>query len=1133
MEKHFFVSQFLIRVDKLTQLILLGLFLQNSPLIFAAAQRANVVQTAQQSKTIVGTIVDSEGEVIIGANVRADGTSTGTITDLNGHFSLSVPSGKKVIVSYIGYVSQTLLPEQGKELKIVLLEDSKKLDEVVCIGYGSQKLKNITGSVVTIKPSDFEDLATSGNLTEALAGLVPGLHISSTSGSRPSDAPDMSIRQSFTLSKDGGSSTPLIVIDDVPQVDPSDGLPTAGAFNSLDPSEIESITILRDASAAIYGSRASQGAVIVKTKRGKSGIPRISYRGNFELKDAVSHQKTMNAYQYGQFVNSFLRAGGTTSPKSLYSDEELEKMKSLDYDWLDNAWHSAFTQKHSLNASGGTEKGTYYAGLTYYDQGANIGSVTDSRWSFRSSADVKFTSYLKMSASLSATQSTKKDCFSKAVSVNDGGYGSKSGGSYTADYGYLSHIPKYIPWSTNIDGEEYFVSPALGPNKVSSNATSNIGGWNYFALNDNGSSVTNKSFSYTGNFALTYDVPFVKGLSIRGNYSRSSSSSNNVQLAAPYTLALASNTNSEGHHLYDEATKWKIQTNSTRSRVVYGNGTSTSSQANLSMVYNVSFGSHMIDAMLSMERSEAEAESRALQYDNPENPYLGTSATAGTLNADNSETTRDESGTLSYLGRLNYSYANRYLFQFLFRSDASTKFAPEKYWGFFPSVSCGWIMSEEKWFKDKIKWVDHLKIRYSIGKTGKDNIKAWKWLQTYTYANMDGLQYGSSTGGTYGKSLVCGVSPNRKAAWDTTLKMNLGVDVNFLGDRLNCSMDYYIDKTKDMLTNMSSAAGVPISVGGSFAEENYSSVKAWGGELSLNWSDKIGNIHYSIGVSTGWSGNKVLKYPDSGQYEPYYNSIREGYSRIYPFWGYKAWQGTSSGDGILRTDDDVTNYWSYLTDLATKAGTTPSFLGITDVAKMKKGMLVYQDENGSWNNKSRTYAMPNGQIIKGEDYAKLVKKDQSHSFNTSLGVSWGAFSFKTNIAISWGGVCLLDVVKQGTSSNQIMWNREVFWKDMYDADLNPNGKYPNMAYYSYFSDPTDFWMLNPLRIQVRNMTLSYALPKSSFKLLGISSARFVFTGQNLFDLVNPYPNHYRNMYDSSYVNFPTLRTWTLGVDLSF
>ena len=1093
---------------------------------------------AQQMVTVTGKVTDSSESPLPGVTVIVKGTTKGTITDDNGNYVIdNVPIESTLIFSFVGMKKQEVALSGRSMINIVMEDEAFGIDEVVAIGYGTVKMKNVTGSIAAIPVNEIKELPVS-NLSEALRGQVPGLSVSGGS-QRPGDSATLSIRQTFSFSKDGGSDIPLIVIDGMIQVDAETGLPSLSEFNRLDPSEIESITVLKDGSAAIYGARASQGAVIVKTKRGQVGKTRISYSGQFSFNDAISHSKTMSAYDFGVWHNRFLKADNRDKDgQNLFSAAELDEMKGLDYDWLDEAWSGAEQQKHSLTASGGNEKATYFVGVNYFTQGANLGSQDYGKWNFRTGVDMNITKDLKLSGTVSASSTEREKSFTKAAAnISDSSYGSKAkSGGEQADYGYLLHMPKYIPWETTIGDETYFVSPfpRTDRNLNSANTNRAIAGWNYFAMLNNGSKQVSEDFSYNANFSLQYNVPFIKGLSFRGSFSRNQSSSNTEQAQLPFTLARHQYYYKEGQHLASgiDDSGWKIEQNTRNSRVYYSSTISKSTQANFFINYNRKIGDHDFSAMASVERAESSYRQIRLSYEGTSTDYIGTSQTAGEL-SDNSLMYRGESGALSYLGRLNYSYKMKYLFQFLFRSDASTKFAPENYWGFFPAVQVGWVASEEAWFKEKLPWVDFLKLRYSVGKTGKDNIKAWRWAQYYTIYVDKGLQFGSD-GGELGGAITPKVTANRNVGWDTTIKHNLGIDFNVLNSRLRVGYDFYFDRTTDMLTNMSSSVGVPISIGGGFAEQNYAAVDAWGHEISLNWADKIGkDFSYNVGVNFGISDNKIKKYPEQAAKHPSENITQVGSSTIFPVWGFETWNGTSTGDGILRTDEDIQNYWAYLTDHATAVGTTPDYLGINSIDGIQKGMLAYNDVGGDFNSEDQTQAGPDGKIDKNLDYVKLVDKNRSYGFTSNIRLKYKSVSLSTQLVTSWGGICTIDYVKQGTSSSHNMWAHESYWTDMYDPDDNVNGKYPNIAYYDQIGAPSNFWQVSTFRCFVRNLTIGYDIPKRLTSKINIARATVGITGNNLWDFYNPYPDKYRNMYDNSYVGYPTLRTWALNLNLTF
>jgi hypothetical protein len=245
------------------------------------------------------------------------------------------------------------------------------------------------------------------------------------------------------------------------------------------------------------------------------------------------------------------------------------------------------------------------------------------------------------------------------------------------------------------------------------------------------------------------------------------------------------------------------------------------------------------------------------------------------------------------------------------------------------------------------------------------------------------------------------------------------------------------------------------------------------------------------------------------------------------------WKETSAGDGLLRNDADIDAYWAYLTELATKAGTTPSYLGITTRSGIRKGMLAYEDHAGQLDADNRTIAGQNGKIEEDEDFARLRKKNRSQGINTSLGFSWKNLSMSAQVAISWGGYNSIDYIKQGTSSGQIFWSHESYLRDMYDTLDNVNGKWPNLAYHDENSAPSDFWQISSFRSYVRSMSLGYTLPKGIARKVRMENLRLSLSGFNLWDFYNPYPDKYRNMYDDPTTGYPTLRTWALGVNATF
>jgi TonB-linked SusC/RagA family outer membrane protein len=1095
-----------------------------------------------QQKTVTGKVVDADGKPVPGVNVGIKGSTKNTTTDADGNYSIVVSSNENVLkFSSASFVYQEMLVGDKTTLNLTMQKDTRQLDDVVVIGYGTQRARNVTGSVATINTKKLDDLPVA-SLTEMLRGQVPGLNVVS-GNNRPGSFPTINIRQQFNWGKDGGSSSPLIVIDDVVQVEPgtSTSFPSIDKLNQLDLSEVESITVLRDASAAIYGARGSQGAIVIKTKRGKFGPPKVSYAGKFETNDAISHSKVMNAQEYGIFSNRFNRQNAGANANVFFTPTELAMMDTINYDWLKNDWNSATAMQHSLNVSGGSDRATYFTGGSYYTQGANLGTQTYNRWTFRAGTDVKVVNGVKLSATLSGNNTFIEKPFTKVN--NSDGYATTGEQN---DYATLLHMPKYIPWNYKINGVDQWIAPPLGPMKPGTpTGNSALNQWNYYEMISNGSKTNTKQFSYNANFSLQYDIPFIKGLSVRGNYAISSSSSNTEQdMFALYLNQLNGSGNAnqvanpQTYHLYTPTTVWGATVlNRSNSRVTYDKLVTSVEQINFFANYDRSFGDHTISAVVSGERGKTTYDDEFLIYDNPvPGVYNGTSVSAGTFNASNSFTNRSVAGTMSYLGRVSYAYKNRYLLQLVARSDASSHFAPENYWGFFPSVSAGWIISDENFFK--VNWINYLKLRGSFGKTGNDNVKAWRWLQLYDAATDKGMTFGSG-GGNYTVGLTPGVTPYRDIKWDETYQRNIGIDMAILKSRLTIALDGYYNSSKNMLMQMTNALNVPVSVGGAFAEENYGSVNFWGLEAAATWNDRIGKVDYSVGMNFGVSGNKVTKYLDQPFNYPstFAGKQLQGYSLFAPAYGYRTWKGTSTGDGMLRTNADIDAYWAYLTDLATKANTTPLYnaggANISSKTGLKKGMLAYEDVAGNLNTATRTIAGQDGRVNDDQDYVELAKKSKSYGITTSLTVNYKSLTLMAQIGTSWGGWNGMDRVKQGTSSTNASYAQVSYLTDMYDSTDNPNGKYPNMFYYDNAYKNSDFWSLPTFRCVVRSLSIGYSLPKPWMDKIHVASAKFILSGYNLWDLYNAYPGKYRNMYDGPNVGFPTLRTWSLGVNLGF
>ncbi|MDR0658904.1 MAG: SusC/RagA family TonB-linked outer membrane protein, partial [Mediterranea sp.] len=805
---------------------------------------------AQQPQTVKGSVVDETGEPVIGASVKVEGTSVGTISDLEGRFSIVVPPKGQLTISFIGFVSQTI--SDFRNTRIVLKEDYMQLEEVVVVGYGAQKKAHLTGSIATVAPQEFNDLSVT-SLGAALEGLINGVSVNESSN-RPGETARIVIRNSdLSVSAPTTSSgllVPLYVIDDF--------IADESAFNNLDASMIESISVLKDAAAAVYGARSAQGVVLVKTKRGQVSKPKISYNGQFGYTDEFYRSKVMDSYNFGRTWNA-IRAADPTSTydkkNDLFQADELTAMRSLNYDLLDKYWSSGLTQKHSINIGGGSENATYFGGVSYVTQEGNLGRIDYGRWNYRAGMDVKISPWVKASLQVSGDYGEKKNAFSKVGGAND-----------EKDYVMLLTRPRYIP--------EYVDGLPIAGYGITNGRIEQTQDYHYDMVeNVVGNYTTNMPQNMTINSSLEYDFGWskiLKGLKVKVTYSKNISTTKDNQFGSDYQLYKFADGNrgGSGSHLYTDtpgyAMNFENMTIVPVENAGYVRRTMSRSdryQLNFIATYARSFGLHDVSGLFSIEKSENEYEYIWGQVDDPYSFTNGQSN--GANGTQTTEFKRSEGGVLSYIGRLNYAYADRYLAEFLIRSDASTKFAPENYWGIFPSLSLGWIISEESWFKDRITFVDFLKIRASYGLLGRDNVAAWAWQQTYGSEMVKGPIFGSNPDQVAGAHFQIPTAvPNRNSHWDKSYKSNIGLDLNFLNSRLSVTLDAYYDRNRDVFMAITNAPDFPTTVGATASASNYGSIDNYGVELSLGWRDKIGkDFKYHVKLNTGYSDNKILKAP--------------------------------------------------------------------------------------------------------------------------------------------------------------------------------------------------------------------------------------------------------------------------------
>ncbi len=1033
-----------------------------------------------QQKTVTGIVVNQDTrEPLQGVTVGIKGTDKNTITNDKGEFSILVTGNESVLkFSSVGFIYQEIPVGAKSSLSVSLLKDAKQMDEVVVVGYGQQKKISLTGSVATVNVKDIEDLPVT-NLGASLQGRFAGVAVSGGT-SRPGDNASIVIRNPFVLSKDGGTLNPLYVIDDV--------IKTQDDFNLLDPSEVESISILKDAAAAIYGARSNQGVVMVKTKRGKPGKIQININSSIAFDDATQLPKMMNGAQLATYLNDALvesyRFGanpqGYLTDTKYYTPDELAYFGTHNFNWLDHAWQSSYYTRQSINVSGGTDKATFFAGASYVKQDGNLPNININKWTFRASADVKLTTGLKAGLSVSGDLSNRNMYLLKQGGENP--ENDMKGLLYTPGFSpaYINGYPVRLSTSGNqntIDAFHFFEVQRLN---------------NYNDSRDNGLNVQAN---------LEYQIPFIKGLSAKVQYAKTFDNSFPKQFGTKYKLYSFKMTGGN-NHIYTDTVLLNSNspiTVSNGTRVYFKPAFSDQYQLDAYLTYNRKFGKHEITAIAVVEQSE-------YKYDDvqaiTEDPTDGAPDDARfAFGAQSVFETEKESGSLGYIGRLNYAFSNKYLAEFAFRYDASTNFAPGNRWGFFPSVSAGWVASEEGFFQRNIKFIDYLKVRASAGHLGGDATKPYAYLQRYTPDPTKGAVFGGN--GARGVGTRNEAMPNPDVHWDDDIKLNGGLDAAFMKNRLSGTLDVFWDHRYNMLTSLT--ASVPLTVGSAIGSENYSTINGYGYEISLGWKDKLGkDANYYVNGFLGWSEAKSIKIDVNkgliGTYEdPIGKSTDMGVKGLYYL-------------GMFRTQAEVDAFMAK----------HPGYTIYNQVPR--PGMLYYEDLRGPKDPVTNQYGPPDGKVDDNDLDFIALKASNHYGFGLSAGASYKGFKLDVVMSGAFGGQSMVEGAarKLGTSTS----SRPAFWADHWSPE-NTDAKYPNPYYTSTYDLASDFWFRSSASFRMRSAQLSYTLSPKLTKSIGINNLKVYISATNPINFYNPYS--YKDNALGSFDSYPNLRTIAIGV----
>jgi len=800
--------------------------------IILTTTEASVNSTNQVKIKITGIVTDSKGEPIIGANVVIKGTNMGTITDVDGKFSLpDIKKGDIIEISFLGYTTQNIRCTGESSLKVELRENTQALDEVVVVGYGTQKKVNLTGAVQSVSNKDLIKRNVA-NSSQALEGLIPGVAVSQSSGA-PGTAASIQVRGTGSINS---ATTPLILIDGV-----------EGDMNSVDMNAIESISILKDAaSAAIYGSKASNGVILVTTKRANSNGVSLSYNGYVGMRTPTSMPNPTNAVEYMEAVNA---ARANQDMDAQYSQEQINTYKTQGADNIhnyDTRWkdllfdNTTLTHNHSLSISGGSEQVRTFINASYNYEDGLLPNNDYNRKALRSNTDAKINDWLSAGLNLDIRRTVFTNPTAGAADLINCAL------TYTPVFGGI-----------NSDG-----TWGNGQN-----------GYNPIALaREGGKSISdNNDLSVMGSLKANP----LKGLELLVSYASRKYENKTDTYQGTY------DTYEAGSYIMTYPTTGTARSESWLRMI--------NNQLNAQITYENTFNKkHYFKGFLGIQTEETlnknmGAGRKSFYYKGYEELDNGDASSATATGS------KSEFAMMSYIARFNYAFADRYLIELTGRYDGSSRFTKDNRWGFFPAASVGWRISEEPFFESLKTKISNLKLRASYGTLGNQEISGY-----YPYAATlsSGAAYwfnDSYTTGIYSSTMS-----NQSITWEKSTQMNLGIDATTLNSRLNVTFDYYIRNISDMLQKFP----IPIFVGLSSSWQNGGKMRNNGWDLSISWKDKIGDVNYNVSAILSDVKNKVTnlygnKYINSN------NTTQEGYP-IYSWYGYVA-------DGYFQSKEEIAN----------------------------------------------------------------------------------------------------------------------------------------------------------------------------------------------------------------------------------
>jgi TonB-linked SusC/RagA family outer membrane protein len=1020
----------------------------------------NIGKTQQPEEKVTGYVTDDYGEPMVGVSVSIKGTGVGTATNVNGYFSLNKYPDMVLVFEYIGYQTREIIVGNQKTIDVKMIENPESLDEIVVVGYSRQKKITLTGAVASISNKDI--LTTkSPSLAVALAGKIPGLQIRQNNGLPGGFSTNINVR---------GLGTPMFVIDGVIRNEPTE-------FQKLNPEDIESVTVLKDASAAIYGINSSNGVILVKTKSGAKGPLRVSYNGMVGLSSPTQHTRMMNVSEYWEIRNE----EGVNSGGSPYfsSREALQEAQALPYtNWYDEVFKKmAFQQQQNIILEGGGDVISTYTSIGYStDNGLmKSGDIGYEKYTFRNST----------------TATPNKNLL---IELNLSGYTDlrKQPGTWDDAFFYMNKsVHGLIPSETVYanDNPLYYNRPRpLNDNPVQFSHRDNFGYGEW------------KDRFFQSSLALTYSIPYIEGLKVKiqGAYDTKITIRTRVQKrVVNYIYSPSTGSENEkytGYNNYDPSVQ-EENWNNTRLNL----------QGHI--LYNTQIAkSHNIAAVLVMEAREDDGrylsgkrfyEGDFFTIDNIDRAPSNNQQTAGNTN---------KATYLSYIGRFNYDFKNKYLLEFAFREDGTYRYAPDHRWGFFPVISLGWRMAEESFIKNNIPVITNLKPRFSYGKTAQDVGSAFQYVPGYVSYNG----YVLDSGGRFINGYTSGSLVNPNLTWTTSKTTDIGFDIAFWGDKLDLSFDLYRrDKEGIPATRLQA---LPNTFGASLPQENLNSERTEGIEFQISHRNTVNKFVYGVTGNMN-IGRTQVTYRERAPFRSSRDQWRNGQINRWTDigWGYQVVGQYQNYDQIRNGVIETTSYGN---------------------SKTLPGDYIHLDTNGDG-------------VINSNDMMPIFWNGQPKlNFGLTTFISWKGFDFN----MLWQGAgmyslkyneILGNVLALDNSNSPAMYYDRWHLADVYD----PNsawipGKYP--ATRRLDSDnganriESDVQRVDATYARLKNIELGYTIPNKYLKKLGITKMRFYVNAFNPVVFCDSYLKSFDpEITDGNGFQYPLSKSYNFGLNLTF